>query len=232
MQMTTRHQLFRDQTRGMKKRERTRSALLDSAISVFADKGYEGARILDITNHAEMANGTFYNYYQDKDELLHDVALGLAAEITRRINEEMTALAHGPTRVTLATARLLQISRQQPEWVGVFLEGLFIVPELQSASVFYLQQDLEMGISQGHFAAEINLLLVNQILSLVRAALLVDENMTDQTIAQTCEAVLRLLGTPPKKAHRQVASVFKRHLQLAPAESRSDHHSPTDGERQ
>ena len=72
------HHLFREQTAGKKKRERTRGVLLDSAISVFASKGYAATKITDITNHAELANGTFYNYYDDKDALLHDVAIGLA----------------------------------------------------------------------------------------------------------------------------------------------------------
>ena len=52
-------QLFRQQNIGKKKRERTRGALLDSALSVFAAKGYEATRINDITAHAEMANGRF-----------------------------------------------------------------------------------------------------------------------------------------------------------------------------
>ncbi len=208
----TTHQLFRDQSAGKKKRERTRSALLDSAISVFASKGFEATRIVDITTHAEMANGTFYNYYQDKDELLSDVAAGLAVEITGRINDEMESLRHGPTRVALATARLLKIARREPEWLRVMLEGLFIVPELQSAVVQYLKQDLEMGIQQGHFSTEINLLLINQILSLIRAALLLDPEMGDATVAQTCEAVLRLLGMTPKRAAKLVTRVFERHL--------------------
>ncbi len=206
------HQLFREQTTGMKKRERTRSALLDSAISVFANKGFEAARITDITTHAELANGTFYNYYQDKDELLRDVALGLAAEITGHINDAMTDLTHGPTRVALATARLLQTARSEPEWLDVLLEGVFIIPELQSTTVQYLRQDIEMGIDQGHFHAHVNLLLVNQILSLVQTALVLDRTMSDETITQTCEAVLRLLGMTPTKAARQVATVFSRYL--------------------
>jgi AcrR family transcriptional regulator len=208
----TTHYLFREQTSGKKKRERTRSALLDSAISVFASKGFEATRIIDITSHADLANGTFYNYYQDKDELLRDVAAGLAVEIAGRINTEMEGLTHGPVRVTLATARLLQIAKREPEWVDVLLAGIFIVPELQSATVQYLRQDLEMGIEQGHFAININLLLVNQILSLIRAALLLDRGMSDDTITQTCEATLRLLGIPPGRAAKQVSSVFKRHL--------------------
>jgi len=208
----TTHHLFREQTTGKKKRARTRSALLDSAISVFASKGFEATRIIDITTHAELANGTFYNYYQDKGELLRDVAAGLAVEITGRINDEMEGLTHGPTRVALATARLLKIARREPEWLNVFLEGLFIVPELQSATVQYLKQDLELGIEQGHFTTEINLLLVNQILSLIRAALLVDPAMSDATITQTCEAVLRMLGMTPRRAAKLVSGIFERHL--------------------
>jgi AcrR family transcriptional regulator len=210
MSVTT-HQLFREQTTGKKKRERTRSALLDSAISVFASKGFEATRITDITTHADLANGTFYNYYQDKDELLRDVAAGLAVEITGRINDEMEGLTHGPTRVALATARLLQIARQEPEWLNVLLEGIFIVPELQSAIVQYLRQDLEIGIEQGHFTIEINLLLVNQILSLIRAALLLDPDMSDTTITQTCEAVLRMLGMTPRRSTKLVSGIFDRH---------------------
>lgn len=206
------HHLFREQTAGRKKRERTRSSLLDSAISVFASKGFEATRISDITNHAELANGTFYNYYKDKDELLRDVVAGLAVELTRRINDEMESLAHGPTRVTFATARLLRIARREPEWLRVYVEGVFMVTELQSAVVQYLRQDLEIGIEQGHFTAEVNLLLVNQILSLVRAALLLDPDMRDSTIIQTCEAVLRLLGVTPRRAAKQVSRVFERYL--------------------
>jgi AcrR family transcriptional regulator len=209
---TTNHQLFREQTIGKKKRERTRSALLDSAISVFASKGFEATRITDITKYANLANGTFYNYYHDKDELLRDVAAGLAVEITGQINDEMEGLTHGPTRVTLATARVLQVARREPEWLEVFLEGVFIVPELQSAAVQYLRQDLETGIEQGHFAVEFNLLLINQVLSMIRAALLLDPGMSDRTITQTCEAILRLLGTTPARAKKQVATVFKSYL--------------------
>ena len=198
------HQLFRQQTVGKKKRERTRGALLDSAISVFANKGYEGTRISDITAHADVANGTFYNYYQDKDQLLHDVALGLAVEITGRIDEEMKAVKHAPTRVALATAKLLRTARKEPEWLDVLLQGAFIVPEVQSATIQYLRQDLEMGVKQGAFKVDIDLLLVNQFISLIRVAALVDPEMTDSTIRSTCEAVLRLVGISAANAKHQV----------------------------
>ena len=72
--------LFIDEGAKPTKRERTRTALLESAVHVFATKGFDATKITDITAHASMANGTFYNYYRDKESLLRDVAVGLAPE--------------------------------------------------------------------------------------------------------------------------------------------------------
>ena len=205
-------QLFRQQNIGKKKRERTRGALLDSALSVFAAKGYEATRINDITAHAEMANGTFYNYYQDKDQLLHDVALGLLVEIAGRTDQEMAELSHAPSRVALAAAKLLRTAREEPEWVNVLLQATDIAPEIQSATVQYMKKDLEMGVEQGAFKVAITLLLMNQIISLIKAAALVDSDMSDQTIRSTCEAILRVVGMNHTDALREVEIVFHQYL--------------------
>ena len=205
-------QLFRQQSIGKKKRERTRGALLDSALSVFAAKGYEATRINDITAHADMANGTFYNYYQDKDQLLHDVALGLLVEIARRSDREMTGLSHAPSRVALAAAKLLRTAREEPEWINVFLQATDIAPEIQSATIQYMKKDLEMGVEQGAFKVEINLLLMNQVISLIKAAPIVDPDMSDSTIRSTCEGILRVVGMGHKDATKEVELVFDRYL--------------------
>ena len=205
-------QLFRQQNIGKKKRERTRGALLDSALSVFAAKGYEATRINDITAHAEMANGTFYNYYQDKDQLLHDVALGLLVEIAGRTDQEMAGLYHAPSRVALAAAKLLRTAREEPEWVNVLLQATDIAPEIQSATVQYMKKDLEMGVEQGAFKVAINVLLMNQVISLIKAAALVDPDMNDSTIRNTCEAILRLVGMRHEEAMKEVELVFHQYL--------------------
>ena len=205
-------QLFRQQSIGKKKRERTRGALLDSALSLFAAKGYEATRINDITAHADMANGTFYNYYQDKDQLLHDVALGLLVEIAGRTDREMTGLSHAPSRVALAAAKLLRTAREEPEWINVLLQATDIAPEIQSATIQYMKKDLEMGVEQGAFKVEINLLLMNQVISLIKAAPIVDPDMSDSTIWSTCEGILRVVGMGPKDATKEVELVFDRYL--------------------
>ncbi|XOV89186.1 MAG: TetR/AcrR family transcriptional regulator [Pseudomonadota bacterium] len=207
------HRLFRTQSTALGKRERTRSALLDSAIGVFATKGFEASRITDITDHAGLANGTFYNYYRDKREILRDVALGLAVEIVRQINDEMGGIDRAVARVVTATSRLMQTARQEPEWIEVLLSSIPIVPDLRAAVTQYLREDLKMGVDQGDFDITIDLLLINQILSLVRTAVMLDRDVKDETVRRTCEACLRLLGVTPARAARQVNRILNRRHQ-------------------
>jgi len=52
--------------------EETRSRLLDAAVEVFAARGYEGARVADITRSAGLSSGAVYTHYTSKAELLVD----------------------------------------------------------------------------------------------------------------------------------------------------------------
>lgn len=57
---------------GRRERERLarREAMLDAALAVFADKGFEGATVDEIAERAEFGKGTIYNYFPEgKDEL-------------------------------------------------------------------------------------------------------------------------------------------------------------------
>jgi len=47
-----------------------RQIILSSAIKIFADKGYNDATISEIANLADVATGTVYEYFKNKEELL------------------------------------------------------------------------------------------------------------------------------------------------------------------
>ncbi|WP_244332821.1 TetR/AcrR family transcriptional regulator [Gordonia polyisoprenivorans] len=59
--------------------ERTRSALIAAARRIFERDGFSDARLTDITAEAKCSTGTFYTYFDSKEEVL-DAVLALAHE--------------------------------------------------------------------------------------------------------------------------------------------------------
>jgi AcrR family transcriptional regulator len=61
--------LASDQGRVARRRARVRADLLAAARQVFTTRGYHDATIADVTQLADVATGTFYLHFQDKEEL-------------------------------------------------------------------------------------------------------------------------------------------------------------------
>lgn len=70
--------------------EATQAALLDAAREVFAEKGYLNARISDITGRAGRSIGSFYNYYDTKQQLLQGLLERFPDRIVERALNELT----------------------------------------------------------------------------------------------------------------------------------------------
>jgi AcrR family transcriptional regulator len=62
-----------------------RAAILDAAREVFADLGYDAAGVRDVIRRTELASGTFYNYFPDKESVFRAVLEESAEEILRRL---------------------------------------------------------------------------------------------------------------------------------------------------
>ncbi|MBC3191105.1 TetR/AcrR family transcriptional regulator [Pseudonocardia sp. C8] len=57
---------------------RTRELIVRSARKVFEEKGFLDTRIADIAAAAEMSHGTFYTYFQTKDEVFREIIADVA----------------------------------------------------------------------------------------------------------------------------------------------------------
>ena len=56
-------------TRKQREREARRIEIINAAIQVFAEKGYDNATLEEIAQRAEFAKGTLYHYFNSKEEL-------------------------------------------------------------------------------------------------------------------------------------------------------------------
>lgn len=65
----------------------TREALLRSARRVFEKRGYHRARIADITSDAGVSVGTFYSYFNTKQDLFRVLLIELESEVYGELSE-------------------------------------------------------------------------------------------------------------------------------------------------
>ena len=62
-----------------------RAAILRAAREVFAELGYDAAGVRDISRRTDLASGTFYNYFQDKEAVFREVLDESAQQVRRRL---------------------------------------------------------------------------------------------------------------------------------------------------
>jgi AcrR family transcriptional regulator len=71
------------------RRERTkaanRTAILEAALAVFGELGYDAASVRDVIRRTDLASGTFYNYFPDKAAIFRALVEQTGDEARRRV---------------------------------------------------------------------------------------------------------------------------------------------------
>lgn len=72
-------------TRAREARETRRRQLLDVALEVFSEKGYYEASITDVVTAAGVARGTFYQYFDSKEAIFHELLDDLVSGLKQSV---------------------------------------------------------------------------------------------------------------------------------------------------
>jgi AcrR family transcriptional regulator len=110
---------------------RTRSRLLDAAEAVFGELGYERASITAITQHAGVAQGTFYKYFPSKHAIFVELVRDFGSRMRHALAEATDALPAGSTRAEMERAGLrgfFQFALDHPGLYATVREAQFVAP--------------------------------------------------------------------------------------------------------
>lgn len=80
---------------------RTRGKLVDAARTVFERDGFLDARLIDITNEAKISAGSFYTYFDSKEEVFSAVLANVEEEM---LHPQVRAIPAGDNPVDLIRA--------------------------------------------------------------------------------------------------------------------------------
>jgi len=75
--------------------KKTRARLLEAGMQVLAERGYQATRVDDIVRVADTSHGTFYLYFENKDDLFAALAHA-AADDMAALADQLGAVGPGP----------------------------------------------------------------------------------------------------------------------------------------
>ena len=90
---------------------RTRARLVEAAKHVFEDTGFLDARISDIAERAGLSHGSFYHYFDSKEQVFREVA----ERVYERISAPLTEVVLAPSSTATPAERLRQAIRDYLE---------------------------------------------------------------------------------------------------------------------
>lgn len=188
-------------TRGHKKRSRTRLLLLEAAQQTIAELG-EGFTVADVVERAGVSHGTFYNYFDDRQQLLEALTAHLvevfAATAAVTIDEPDPAL-----RFATISARALRMAAASPTLAAVVVH----LEAAQRALVVdgplsYLVHDLRDGHAHGRFIDPPDTATLDVILGalLLATRRLIDGDVSEHYCRDVIRRLLLSLGVAPADA--------------------------------
>lgn len=177
---------YRSSEKTRQKKDSKRTAMMQAAVRVFAEKGYHAATVRDVVAAADVAIGTFYFYFPDKETLFlylyEETADFLLQTLQQAVNGQRT-LAR---KIAAGVQAYLNLALYEPAVINLLLVGgVGAVPSLAAKRGAFRermtavwQRALDDAIAQGQLADQ-------------------NTRRTAEFLAGGCdEAILNLLAQP------------------------------------
>jgi AcrR family transcriptional regulator len=134
-----------------------RAAILSAARDVFAEDGYDAAGVRDIIRRTDLASGTFYNYFPDKDAIFRALVEETGLEARRRVRAARRRARTPEEFVVGGFGAFFEYIVEDPERFAFMRRNLDTLrarfgEAVLPAGTDELAEDLRAGIAAGHLA--------------------------------------------------------------------------------
>lgn len=147
-----------------RKRERTRGELVAAAERLVAARGLDALSIDDITEEADVAKGTFYTHFTDKDDIAAAIARHIRLELEDKITATNEGITDAATRMANGLSSLLAFAIAQPVRARALLRLIPDGVDPETPINAGIRGDVEMGVKSKRFTvASVNAAVVAMI---------------------------------------------------------------------
>lgn len=206
-------------TRSDRRMVRNRDALLKAAEKLIAEKGFERVTVDEIAETADLAKGTFYNHFDDKNDIAKELARMIREEFEATVVVAQAGIDDPAERFAVGITVFFRAALTAPAQAGIVAQMYSEWLRPEAAGNLRLRDDLNNGYRAGRFSTADLPVAVVMIVGTVQAGIkraleLAEPKAVQKLALALSEMVLRALGMKPKDAQliaaKAVAAVFGR----------------------
>lgn len=138
--------------KGDRRVARTRVALLEAAQRLLATRSIDGISIDEIVYEADVAKGSFYNHFEDKDALANDLFAMIRGHAAEIVTQAIEPKASSAVKLLTGSFVLIKFTCEHPESASAMMR---LSPELLSRKAplnVQAKSIISDGLENGEFS--------------------------------------------------------------------------------
>jgi AcrR family transcriptional regulator len=134
---------------------RTVRKLLEAAAQEFGDRGYHEAAITGITQRAGVALGTFYTYFESKEELFRALVRDMSQATRAHVAEAVRGAPDRLAAERIGLAAFIAFTRKHPELYRIIEEAQFVAEDVYREHYLTFVEGYRRNLSAARSRGEI-----------------------------------------------------------------------------
>lgn len=133
----------------------TRRRLIDAAAKVVGAEGYANASVARITQLADVAQGTFYNYFQSQQDLFDQLLPELGGQMLDFIREALRGQSDSLAREEAGFRAFFAFLSRRPEFYRILNEAETFAPKAFRAHMGNMAEGYVRALGRSHAKGEL-----------------------------------------------------------------------------
>lgn len=183
-------------TASTRRREHTRTRLMEAALDVFADRGFHGASIENICETAGFTRGAFYSNFAGKDELFFTLFDASSDQLIAALRAALDECRKSPDPISTFISTIDDRGPAQRRWYLISMEFTLYAIREPSAAVVLAEHDARLR----HEAAAI----INELMTIAHRELIIDAELITRLVVALREGVAAQFYVEPELAETRM----------------------------
>lgn len=180
------------ETRLERKKRKTRQLLIDATLELIVEKGIDHFTVQDVSESADVALATLYNYFKSKEELILEATKLFLSQLADDISSQRGDLPDPALGIIYGLSSVIYALTFQDRVAWLRQRPLFLSTALYEVAYPYIIKDLKAGIETKRLAVN-NPELIWRMISCNIVGIILNVSLEQTPKEEINEAVVNIM---------------------------------------